>query len=230
MKKALYLLPNLLSPDQDPAEVFVPAVAKTIESLDLLVAESEKEGDKFCKLFNKQLPIHLLNEHSTEDELKELASLLSKKTMGLISDCGLPCIADPGANLVHLAREKNIPIQAFIGPSSIILSLQLSGFSGQCFSFMGYLPRNTQELIKTLKQLEKRSYTEKMTIIFIETPYRTKKIIDTCKTTLRSTTHFCMAQNIGSSKQKVISMPVGKWKKKEFVKEKEPTIFLFSSP
>lgn len=226
----LYLLPNFLSPDQNPDEVFVPAVSKTVASLEALIAESEKEGDKFCKYFDNKLPVYLLNEHSTESELKDLLHLVSKKSVGLISDCGLPCIADPGASLVHLAREKNIRIHPFIGPSSIILSLQLSGFSGQCFSFMGYLPRNTQELEKSLKQLEKRSYSEKMTIIFIETPYRTKKIIDTCKSTLRGTTHFCMAQNIGSSKQKVISMPINKWKKQEYIKEKEPTIFLFSSP
>lgn len=230
MKKKLYLLPNLLSPNQDPKDVFVPSIAKAIASIDALFAESEKEGEKFLKLFSKKMPIYLLNEHTTNEEIKkDLFPLLQKHTMGLISDCGLPCIADPGTYLVHLAREKNIPIQTFPGPSSIIQSLQVSGFSGQCFCFMGYLPRKTDELKQKLKTMEKRSFTEQMTFIWIETPYRTKKMIEVCSETLRGKTQFCMAQNLGDPKEKVLCLPISEWKRQKFVKEKEPSIFLLSS-
>jgi len=230
MKNTLYLLPNLLHVDQDPKEAFVPAIESILSSVKGLFAESEKEGQKFLKKFSKSLPIELINEHTEKKEIeKELLPKLKKESWALISDCGLACIADPGTYLVHLARESNIQVKTFPGSCSITMALQVSGLSGQCFCFMGYLPRKTDELKKQLKILEKRSFHEDMTIIFIETPYRTKKIIEVCSETLRDKTRLCVAKNLGSKEEKVICLPISAWKKKEIVKEKVPTIFLFQS-
>lgn len=230
MKYTLYLLPNLLHVDQDPNEAFVPSIEKTLSGVEGLFAESEKEGQIFLKKFNRSLPIELINEHTDKKEIeKDLFPKLKKGSWALISDCGLACIADPGAYLVHLARENNIPVKTFPGSCSITMALQLSGLTGQCFAFMGYLERKTEELTKQLKILEKRSFQEDMTIIFIETPYRTKKIIEICSETLRDNTRFCVAKNLGSKEEQVTCLPISSWKKKEIIKEKVPTIFLFHS-
>src|SRR5262249_13098213 len=148
----LFLLPNLL--DETLAwEPFLPAsVAAAVQSLDGLIAESEKEGRRYLRRFVNHermaaTPIRLLNEHTQPKEIGELLEpLIRGERWGLISDAGLPCIADPGAPLVLLAHEKKIRVETFSGPSSIVMALQLSGLSGQRFAFHGYLPREAPDL------------------------------------------------------------------------------------
>lgn len=224
----LILLPNLLDENCAPDFCLPPSVSSVVSLLDGLICESDKEGRRFLRRFLSHdrmaaLPLKNLNEHTLPTELKTLLEpLLQGQKWGLISDAGLPCVADPGASLVWLAREKGIDIEALSGPSSILMSLQLSGFSGQRFAFHGYLPREIPQLEKKIKELEKKSKEE--TQIWIEAPYRSAKMVDLLQRILLPTTKLCVAVHLTSQKQRVASSLMSNWK--PFPIEKEPAVFL----
>lgn len=227
----LLLLPNLLD-EELSHEPFLPiSVSTAVQSIQGLIAESEKAARRFLKRFLphevfSKMPIALLNEHKSD-----LAALLEPvergQTWGLISDAGLPCIADPGSDLVWLARQKGIEVQTFVGPSSIFMALQLSGLCGQRFSFHGYLPREIPDLEKRLKELEKNSRGQ--TQIWIEAPYRSQKMLQTLISVLQPSTRLCVAVQLTTPKEKVVSQTVSKWKSSSLVLEKEPAVFLLDS-
>lgn len=228
MPGKLYLLPNLLD-ESLPVEPFLPlSVNAAVASLQGLIAESEKMARRYLRRFLSheamaQMPLRELNEHTKE--LSDLLQpLLAGQTWGLISDAGLPCIADPGADLVWLAHQKHVAVETFVGPSSLIMALQLSGFSGQRFSFHGYLPRELAELEPKIKELEKRGDTQ----IWIEAPYRSAKMLETLLKTLQPQTKLCVAVQLTTPRQRVLSQTVAQWKGKSFPLEKEPAVFLLS--
>ncbi len=228
----LYLLPNLLD-ETLPWEPFLPAsVAKAVSSLDGLIAESEKEGRRYLRRFVDHekmaaTPIRLLNEHTAELGAL-LDPLLRGETWGLVSDAGLPCVADPGAPLVLLAHEKKVRVAALPGPSSILMALQLSGLSGQRFAFHGYLPREALELKQALQQIEARSRQERSAQIWIEAPYRSAKMAQAAVEALQASTLFCIAEDLTLESQSVRTQPVAKWKKETFA-GKKPTVFLLQA-
>jgi 16S rRNA (cytidine1402-2'-O)-methyltransferase len=234
----LYLLPNLL--DENSAhELFLPiSVDKVVAKLDGLVAESEKGGRHFLRRFAfpepktfRDMPIRLLNEHSTEKDLDELMEPLKKReNWGLISDCGLPCLADPGSKLVRRCHALNIPVEALVGPSSIVMALMLSGLPAQSFAFHGYLERETPLLAKQLQLLEERSLKEKSTHVCIEAPYRSPRMLETLIHNLKDTTLLCVAWDLALPTQRVIVLSVSRWKKFTLPNlEKKPCVFLFAS-
>lgn len=220
----LILLPNLLDEAAQPDLSIAPIVA----ALDGLICESDKEGRRFLRRFLShdqmaKMPLKSLNEHTSASERGDLIEpLLKGETWGLISDAGLACIADPGSELVWLAHEKGFEVEALIGPCSIVLALQLSGFSGQRFSFHGYLPRDVVDLEKKLKELEKKSAVE--TQIWIEAPYRSAKMADLLQKILQPSTRLCIAVNLTGPKQRVVSSTMKNWK--SFPLDKEPAVFL----
>ena len=209
--KTLHLLPNLLH--EDSSWRFDPP------PLDALIAESEKGGRQFQKKFfgHISLPIYLLNEHT--QDVHPLLSL-SEDNIGLISDAGLPCLADPGSQLVSLARKNNIPIHAYPGPSSIFLSLMLSGLPAQRFTFHGYLERDVPALEKQLASLPPRH-----THIFIETPYRNQKLLTHILKIRKPKDLLCIAADLMGPSQTVISQPISDWKSLPAL-QKQPAIFL----
>ena len=222
----LLLLPNVLD-EALPHEPFLPnSVQGAVEQIQGLIVESEKAGRRFLRRFLSHdrmaaLPLKLLNEHTTSlDEL--LAPLLQGQTWGLISDAGLPCIADPGSELVWLAQERGVEIETFVGPCSILMALQLSGFSGQRFSFHGYLPRELPDLEKKLHELEKQAGAQ----IWIEAPYRSAKMLETLLRVLKPETRLCVAVNLTTPNQRVHSATVSKWRAHSFPLAKEPAVFL----
>ena len=226
----LILLPNVLE-ESLPADPFLPAsVGAAVSHLSGLIAESEKSARRYLRRFLSHekmasLPLRLLNEHTLQNEIEVLLKpVVEGQTWGVISDAGLPCIADPGADLVSAARRLNIDVEALVGPCSLILALQLSGFSGQRFCFHGYLPRESEELEKKIKDLEKRAKEE--TQIWIEAPYRSAKMIDALKLWLQPATRLCVAVNLTTSAQKVASHSVQQWKSLSFEIGKEPAVFL----
>lgn len=154
----LFLLPNLLD-ESLPIEPFFPlSVREAVCSIQGLIAESDKMARRYLRKFLShddmaKMPLAILNEHTKE--LHELLKPIERgEVWGLISDAGLPCIADPGADLVWLAHQKNLSVSTFVGPSSIVIALQLSGFGGQLFSFHGYLPRELPDLEAKVRELE----------------------------------------------------------------------------
>ena len=170
----LHLLPNLLAEGLDPKAAFPPVLYDVIPTLDGLIGESERNSRRYLKLFTpdfRNIPIVLLNEH-TQSVDALLTPLLKGENWGLISDCGLPCLADPGARLVNAARKKNVIIQAYPGPSSMMLALMLSGLSGQSFAFHGYMPREKEPFQQRLRYLIQTADMERQTQLFIEAPYR----------------------------------------------------------
>lgn len=222
----LVLLPNLLSPESTPDITFTPSVAQAVATLHGLIAESPKGGRAFLRHFGRlDMPQTLLNEHTTPDELEELLKPLIKgENWGLVSDCGLPCLADPGTNLIQRARALNIPIEAHSGPSSIPLALMLSGLPAQSFTFHGYLERDPLKLPAQLLSLQK----QKLTHIFIEAPYRNEKLLTLLIKTLADSTRLCVAWDLTAPTQGVLSLPIHKWKKTPLPQiDKHPAIFLF---
>jgi len=232
----LYLLPNLLDESQDAAELLPPSVRKAVLQLDGLIAESEKAGRRYLRRFLSHeemaaMPLALYNEHTQELDLPLLLQkILLGQTWGLISDLGLPCLADPGSKLVWLARKAGIAVEAILGPSAIILALMLSGLEGQRFAFHGYLPKEEGEAVKVIAGLEKRSSLEKSTQFWIEAPYRSLRMLELLKRQLKPNTLLCVAKNISLPLQEVITQPVSKWQSSSFVMGKEPAVFLLFAP
>lgn len=229
MKGKLLLLPNLLNKEAHPDVFFPASVARAAQKLDGLIAESEKEGRAFLKRLGapfREAPICLLNKHHREyDELLE--PIRKGESWGLISDAGLPIIADPGYQLVARARDFNIAIQAFVGPSSIILSLMLSGLPSQNFAFHGYLPRHPE---KRLQVLERRSKEEAATQLFIEAPFRNDRLLQKLLSTLEDPTLLCVAWDLTFPTQGVETHSIAEWKKRTPPSlHKKPAIFLFSA-
>jgi len=231
----LFLLPNLLD-ETLSWEPFLPqSVALAVSTLDGLIAESEKEGRRYLRRFvdherMAKTPIRTLNEHTQPQELAELLTpLLKGERWGLVSDAGLPCIADPGAPLVLLAEEKKIRVETFSGPSSIVMALQLSGLSGQRFAFHGYLPREASDLKRTLQQIEGRSKQDSSSQIWIEAPYRTSKLAQTAIETLQPSTLFCIALDLTLPTQSVRTQSIAKWRHSEIEMGKRPAVFLLQS-
>lgn len=230
----LTLLPNLLD-DNGSKELFPGIIGPIVKDLDGLIGESEKGVIKFLKLFFspvrekfESLSIKILNEHTTQAHLEDiLASLLQGGRWGLISDAGLPCLADPGARLVNLARKKGVDIQAIPGPSSIFLAIMLSGLEAQSFAFLGYLPRDEKELSKKIKLLEQRSSQDNQLQVFIEAPYRNDKLLGILLRDLSPNTSLCIASNLTTPTQNIISEKVSNLRKKQLPSlDNQPSVFL----
>lgn len=234
-KAALLLLPNLLGDHRYP-EVFLPnSVAKAVLTLDGLIAESDSEGRRYLKRFETkkppmEIPLALFNEHTPDDHIDFLLQPMVKgERWGLVSDAGLPCIADPGSKLVRRARQLGIPIQAFVGPSSIFLALMLSGLPGQNFAFHGYLDRDPVKRRIQIQHLIKDASKEEKTQIFMEAPYRNKHTLEAVLELLPEEAWFCVAWDMTMPTQGILSQQVKLWKKSPLPNiEKKPAIFLFS--
>ena len=228
----LLLLPNLLDETQAPALFLPPALAQVVASLHGLIAESEKSARRYLRHFVShdqmaKLPLRLLNEHTPPEELASLlAPAIKGEVWGVISDAGLPCIADPGAELVRLAHQKGVAVQTFAGPCSLLMALQLSGFSGQRFAFHGYLPREIPDLERKILELEKRA--AEATQIWIEAPYRSAKMLEALLKLLQPKTELSVAASLTFPNERALSMPVEKWRSFPFRLEKEPVIFLLA--
>lgn len=224
----LLLLPNLLGdlPDHSP---FLPgSVDSAVASLDGLIAESEKGGRRFLSRFKlskkpHEIPIALLNKHNQDYDFL-LEPCLQGETWGVVSDAGLPCLADPGALLVARARERGVKVEAFIGPSSIVLSLMLSGLPSQCFHFHGYLPKDPKNRDQAIRKTARSAGTQ----IFIEAPHRNEGTLEALLRELPDEVKLCVACDLTLPSQRVMTEKVATWKKVPLPKiQKKPTIFLF---
>lgn len=235
-KAALLLLPNLLG-EQRHHEVFLPgSVDNAVKTIDGLIAESDQGGRRYLSHFEMdklphQIPIALLNEHTPDADLDFLLEpLVAGERWGLVSDGGLPCIADPGSKLVRRARQLGIAIQAFVGPSSILMALMLSGLPGQRFSFRGYLPKEQAERKTEIRKLEQASKASQATQIFIEAPYRNAFTLADTLAILHENTWLCVAWDLTLPTQGVVSQSVAHWKRTTLPNlEKKPAIYLVAA-
>lgn len=219
----LFLLPNALHSDAPESAWLVPAIRDLVPTLQGLIAESEAGARLFLKRFKVHVPVQLLNEHTRDIDFI-LEPVLKGERWGLISDAGLPCIADPGAALVYRARVLNIAVETFTGPSSLLFALQLSGLPAQQFSFHGYPPRETEELKEYIRLKERE---KGVTHLWIEAPYRSARLLSVMLETLSGSTRLSVAASLGSPQQRIVSRQVSDWK--PFALEKEPAVFLLFS-
>src|ERR1700704_1324871 len=215
---SLYLLPNMLG-DGAPEAVIPAGALDRARSLDYIIAEAPKAARAFLKRIAPTRPLQSIRverlDHNTKgtDIPAFLEPLLAGSDAGLLSEAGLPAVADPGASLVRLAHEKGVRVVPLSGPSSILLALSASGLDGQRFAFHGYLPIAETELVSTLKECERQSRRLKQTQIFIETPYRNDRTLATMLRALAPATLVCVAADLTLKTEAVKTRPVAAWPK-----------------
>ena len=229
---ALYLIPVTLG-DTEINQVLPDYNHDVIVNIKHFIVENIRSARRFLKKVEKSIDIdeltfYELNRHTDRKIIGEYLEPLKKgQAVGIISEAGCPAIADPGADVVAIAQSRGIKVVPLVGPSSIIMSLMGSGFNGQSFAFNGYLPVDVPGRIKALKKLENKVYNEDQTQIFIETPYRNSKMMETILNTLKPNTKVCIAAGITTEQELIITKTVEKWKKEKMPEfEKVPCVFL----
>ncbi|MBI3142275.1 MAG: SAM-dependent methyltransferase [Bacteroidetes bacterium] len=225
----LYLIPNLLA-ESHPDSVFPPQNLAIVRTLNHFVCEHEKPLRILLKLAGVHSPFDHLSicvyNHHEHDALSCLEPLRLGHDLGLVTDAGCPGIADPGAELVGLAHSLGFPVVPLTGPSSILLSIMASGFSGQQFSFRGYMPTDLAALRKEVLALERRANEQAETQVFIETPYRNQKMFEFLLKHLRPETRLCIAMDLTGPDEWICSQEVWAWKSAKRQLDKKPTVFL----
>ncbi len=230
-KGKLYLIPTTLG-DNEPLEVLPYSVKKIIEELNHFVVENEKTARRFIKKITPKksqpsLVLYKLDKYVEEVEVQTYLDVCEQGvSVGLLSEAGVPAIADPGADVVRLAHEKGIKVVPMVGPSSIVLAMMASGFNGQNFAFNGYLPIDAAERKKAIKDLERLSKEKKQSQIFIETPYRNEKMFADLKNALSSSTKLCIACDITLKDEYIKTLTIKEWDKEHPDLHKRPTIFV----
>jgi 16S rRNA (cytidine1402-2'-O)-methyltransferase len=232
-KGKLYLIPTTLGDAAETADVLPIRVKHVIDSIDEFIVENEKSARHYLKKMGINKPmndliLHPLNTHTNDkvNYTNYLKCIIDGKNVGIISEAGCPAIADPGAEIVKLAHERNIVVVPLVGPSSILLALMSSGFNGQLFTFNGYLPKERSERIKKLKELEKLAVQKNHTQIFIETPYRNMHLVEDIMEVCDKGTKLCIAADITLPTEFIKTKGVGEWKNKLPDLNKRPAIFV----
>ncbi len=229
--KILYLIPVTLG--DSPVEKVIPQFnLKIINSLNEFIVENIRTGRRFLKKSGYKLDFanvtfHLLDKHNTQTINTDIIQSMNLgKTLGLMSEAGTPCIADPGAEIVRIAHEKNYTVIPLIGPSSILLALMASGFNGQNFTFSGYLPIDKNARNKKIKELETKAYKENQTQIFIETPYRNNRLFNAILNTCNEHSKISIGVNLTLEDEYIKSKTVKDWKKSVPELHKKTVVFL----
>jgi len=231
-KGKLYLIPSPLG-DGAPSDVLPASLLAKLPELQCFVVEEERTARRFLSAAGlkghiQELEFHTLNEHTAPSEVEGLLKLFDGRSVGLISEAGLPAVADPGARLVALCHAHDIEVVPFVGPSSLMMALMSSGLDGQSFAFVGYIPAKTEERRAALRTLEKRSAHQSQ--ILIETPYRNDSLFADMLSVLNARTLLCVAANLTCPDQFIKTLPVGKWKQQNgFTIGKRPCVFIIQA-
>lgn len=229
----LYLIPSPLG-DNEPAEVIPSSVLALLPQIRIYVAEELRTVRRYLskaglKGHIDELEMHLLNEHSTPAEIEALMDLFKKGDVGLVSEAGLPAVADPGSALVAICHREGIEVVPLVGPSSLMLALMASGLNGQGFAFRGYLPAKPEQLRSELKDIEKQSRAIGQSEIFIETPYRNDSLLQEMLSTLSPGTRLCLAADITLPTQFIRTRTIAQWKRENITIGKRPCVFIISA-
>lgn len=217
MTGRIYLIPVTLGGD-DYVKVIPEKVIAITVSLRYFVVEELRSARRYLRMIDKYFPIndavfYELNEHTSDSEIDHyLQPVLMGSDMGIMSEAGLPGIADPGSKIISLAHQKNITVTPLSGPSSIIMALIASGLNGQNFSFNGYLPIKPAEKSSRLRELERRA-REGYAQIFMETPYRNQRLLESIITICQGETKLCIASDITLPSESIRTMKISEWKR-----------------
>jgi 16S rRNA (cytidine1402-2'-O)-methyltransferase len=232
---ALYLVPNLLG--AVPPHAVLPA--RTIDvarSVSHWIVETPKAARAFLRTLDMPRPIaelamSALGESASDSDIARLlAPARDGHAVGLVSDAGVPAVADPGARVVAAAHAQGIRVVPLVGPSAVLLALMASGLDGQRFAFHGYLPQKSDARASALRALEADSRAHARTQIFIETPYRNEAMLETLSAALASATRVCVARDLTLAEESIVTLPVRDWRgRSREAYARRPAIFLLQA-
>lgn len=235
MKPTLYLIPVPIA-DGPPEMVLPSEVNSVLKDLTYLVVENIKTSLQFLRRtgINKnynEFVFLTLDEHTSSAEIADfLKPLRDGNDMGLMSEAGMPALADPGTDLIALAHNAGYRVKPLTGPSSITLALIASGLNGQNFAFNGYLPVKKEDRTRMIRKLEEKLYREKQTQIFMETPYRNMALMKDLLVICKPLTRLCIAANITGKEELIITRNVRDWKNDVPDIHKKPAVFIIGIP
>jgi 16S rRNA (cytidine1402-2'-O)-methyltransferase len=230
MKGKLYLIPSTIG--ETAIDQVIPLFNRSvINKIRHYIVENERTARRFlikmgieCAI--DDLEFFVLNKHTKKEDIPEFLIKAETYDLGLLSEAGVPAVADPGREIVSLAHQKKIEVVPLIGPSSILLALMASGLNGQNFAFVGYLPVQKAERTHRISQLEQRSKTENQSQLFIETPYRNNQLLEDILQVCTPTTQLCIATDLTTKDSFIKTRDIQVWKKKKPDLNKRPTIFI----
>lgn len=231
---ALYLFPVPVG-DTAPADVLPLTNLRLLREIKYFVVENLRSARRFLKSVDRdinidELQLVELSEHTRpEDVSAMLLPMEEGHSVGVLSEAGCPAVADPGADLVAVAQRRGYRVVPLVGPSSMLLSLMASGFNGQSFTFLGYLPVEAKARVAALREMERDIRTRRRTQIFIETPYRNNRLIEEITKTLPADMLLCVASDITGPGESILTLPISKWRSRTYDYAKKPTIFLLFS-
>lgn len=228
------MIPCPISEERGVWDVLPKANLDVMNSLDYFIVENVRSARRFLSKAGierkiDELEFVELNEHTTAaaEVEKMLKPVLAGRSAGVISEAGVPGVADPGADIVALAHRKGVRVVPLVGPSSILMSVMASGLNGQSFAFVGYIPVKDNERIKRLKELERRAKEENQAQLFIEAPYRNVKLFECLVKSLSSKLRLTIAADITSPEEYIKTLTVEEWRKMGVPDiAKRPTIFI----
>lgn len=231
MKGTLYLVPNTLgNPDTSAS---IPAgITEIVMGIEVYVVENLRNARRYLKKLNKSIDIdsltfYELNEHTSPEEIPSfLDPAVQGKDVAILSEAGVPGVADPGAAVVNLAHRRGIRVVPLTGPSSILLSLMASGLNGQSFCFHGYLPIKRPDRVRKIRELEQSALRKNETQLFIEAPYRNDALLSDILDSCQSSTLLCIAADITLESEFIFTRAVADWSKQKPALHKRPVIFL----
>lgn len=230
-KPTLYLIPVPMG--DSPVDNVIPTYnIDVVRGLRYFIVENLRSARRALKQMDRSIDInactfYTLNEHTDARELPAMLEPMTQgHSVGVISEAGCPAIADPGADVVAIAQRRGYRVEPLVGPSSILLSLMGSGFNGQSFAFLGYLPIDGGARTARLREMERRITREHQTQIFIETPYRNNRLISELVKALPGNMKLCVASDITCSRQSIVTRELSEWAQAKYDYDKIPTIFL----
>lgn len=230
----VHLIPNLLS--EDGIHVIPIYLKALVTDIKIWYVEDLKSARRFLKKMNREIEIdtltfYMLNEHENDSLLYAKKILLEGNVIGMMSESGCAGVADPGSELVAIAHEIGAKVKPHVGPNSILLTIMGSGFNGQHFTFHGYLPNKQPFLTQKIQALEKESMLTSCAMFFIETPYRNQQLLSEIIKNCQPETMLCIGIDLTSTEEKIISLPIKKWKSMEISFHKKPAVFgIFVKP
>jgi 16S rRNA (cytidine1402-2'-O)-methyltransferase len=228
------MIPCPISEQTEVYDVVPEANRRVIDSLDYFIVENVRSARRFLSKAHiarkiDELEFVELNEHTVAGQAIEamVKPLLAGRSAGVISEAGVPGVADPGALVVEACHRKGIRVVPLVGPSSILLAMMASGLNGQSFAFNGYLPVKPPERSKAIKALERRAHVEHQSQIFIEAPYRNVKLMEQMLQVCAAETMLTVACDITSPEELIVTRSVAQWRKSGVPDiAKRPTIFI----
>lgn len=231
IENALYLVPVQLS-DGDLVAILPAANTLIVRQIKHFIVENVRSARRFLKKCDRdinidELTFYELNRHTDPKDIASyLAPLESGLPMGVISEAGCPAVADPGADVVAIAQRKGLKVKPLVGPSSILMGLMGSGFNGQSFAFLGYLPVDSAARTRKFKEMEHLIVHNDQTQIFIETPYRNNQLMASMIKSLPGHMRLCVASDITGERESIVTRSIKEWSKMTYDYSKTPTIFL----